>query len=516
MKGLLDKKIIKKSAFVSVFSVAIIFSFYLANVENANSAEYMEYEESYKRAFLQDKFRINSLMNAAMEDNSVATSILIKSGNNINFRNSGGATALHIAARSGSSSVVKVLLDNSANYNIRDNERFTPLMRASLAGDPKSVKLLRGVADDKLAWCKNKYKQTALFLTAMSNCKDCAEILLKDSGKSPKYVPLIKSEIKKSIVVVDKKGNEEFKEMLENYLKMLKDKKYAYEFEGDKKKKELVKKKQVTPPSIKKRFMKYNFAGDSVRFECYREDIPKNLTYADVSKFEKKKADTNKEVDVSKDGFELKNKEASTQKTSTQKEEVKSNEPKKKLVFGGSSTSEKKVEEIRAVQKEMEEVRLEKERKEKEARELKEFEDEIRKREEEKALKELKEVSELTKAIKEESISSNVRVKEKGDSVELNATEAFDKKKKYVFASKKSKTLEKSQVVEVDASDSEAVTKTTKSVYRLQKPKKVEKVESPKIIVPTKKKFSFSGEVKDNEFKDDFEIKVKDIKREFY
>lgn len=531
--GLLGKKILKKSALLSVFSIATVSLLYLANVENANSSEYIEYEESYKRAFLQDKFKINSLMNAAIEDNAVATSILIRSGNNINYRNSGGATALHIAARSGSSNVVKVLLENSADYKVRDNERFTPLMRASLAGDSRGVKLLRDVADDKLAWCTNRYKQTALFLTAMSNCQSCAEILLENAGKNPKYIPLIKSEIKKSIIVVDKKGNEEFKLMLENYLKMLEDKKYSYEFEGDKKKKKLIKKKEIPTPSIKKRFMKYNFSGDSVRFECYREDIPKNLTYADLSKFEKKGVELSKESSVAEGSDTQKRKTSednlkseSKEKIDIKKEEVKSEKPKRKMVFGGGSTSEKEIGDIKAIQDEMEKARLKKEYEEKKTKELKEFEEEIRKREEKKAIERVKELEKIKEHNKED-LGASTKISKKNEPTKPE-TKALNDKKKYVFSSKKSRSIEKPRVLNVNNQESSAVktipsnTEATKSVYRLQKTKKAEqvekkeKIESPKVVVPAKKKFSFAGEVKDNEFQDSFDIKVKDIKREFY
>lgn len=272
----------KNTAYLISFLIA--FLLYENNTYSLDYNDSLNYNTVYEQAQLFDKWQINSLMNAAIEDNTASVVILLNSGANINAQNTGGATPLHLAARMGNSNTVNILLKNNANFEIRDNERFTPLMRAALSGDPTSVILLNNVASDTLRWCTNKNKQTALFLTAMSNCKDCAEAILSRKPQSIKYNALAKQEITKSLTVVRKKGNSEFEVMLEEYLAALENAKFEYNFKGKKQVKEkpkpiiipATKPQEEKTPAIKKRLLKkYKFEGDPVRFECYKEECPK-------------------------------------------------------------------------------------------------------------------------------------------------------------------------------------------------------------------------------------------------
>jgi ankyrin repeat protein len=75
-----------------------------------------------------------ALMLAAENKNKHATQRLIDNGADINARNEEGETALMIAAENGASDVVCTLLDEEADPNIRDNDGETALQKASDAG----------------------------------------------------------------------------------------------------------------------------------------------------------------------------------------------------------------------------------------------------------------------------------------------------------------------------------------------------------------------------------------------
>ncbi|MDR0423834.1 MAG: ankyrin repeat domain-containing protein [Rickettsiales bacterium] len=157
-------------------------------------------------------FNLTSIMNSALQNNPRATRVFIMSGENPNEINIAGATALHIAARSGSLEVADILIKNNAQINLQDKDGWTPLMRAALKNNVEIVKLLLDNGANPLII--NEAGNSALVYAAMSESFDITNMLLKyySCGSF-----LSKYQISKAIVIVVKKYNEPL-------IKLLKDK----------------------------------------------------------------------------------------------------------------------------------------------------------------------------------------------------------------------------------------------------------------------------------------------------
>lgn len=95
----------------------------------------------------------------------------------INKKNYGGATALHIACRDNDFQIASILVDGGAEVNVSDNEGWTPLMRASLVGNYEIIELLlnRGATVDDL----NSYGETAVLHATSAGCGKCVVALLR-------------------------------------------------------------------------------------------------------------------------------------------------------------------------------------------------------------------------------------------------------------------------------------------------------------------------------------------------
>ena len=121
---------------------------------------------------------ITSLMSAVVGNDIDGVRFFSKSGSAIlNQKNSGGATALHIACREKNLEAVKILLENKADVNVSDNEDWTPIMRASLAGESEIVRLL--LENNAQANNLNSVKESAIIHAASSDCFECLNLMLE-------------------------------------------------------------------------------------------------------------------------------------------------------------------------------------------------------------------------------------------------------------------------------------------------------------------------------------------------
>lgn len=164
---------------------------------------------------------VTALMSAVVSHDIQGVIFFSKSGKAlINKKNYGGATALHLAARSNQIEIAKILIDNGARIDATDNEKWTPLMRATLAGNPEMVKLLlkNGAQGD----AKNSVKETIIFQAIMANCNACLSSILNDFD-FPKYVPIqtLTKWLNHAYASADNKGDEGAKEIISDYLDLI-------------------------------------------------------------------------------------------------------------------------------------------------------------------------------------------------------------------------------------------------------------------------------------------------------
>lgn len=176
----------------------------LGYYDNHNNSDYLSYTR------MNDEFNITPLMNSAIENNSKATEIFIKSGANVNQKNIAGATALHLASRNNALESAKILLKYNANIDVKDDEGWTPLMRASLAGDEEMVKILVNAGAQK--WLYNNLGDTAIVHSAMSDCLECAKILLENTNRN---TTSFKMQCYRALRIANKKYNEELIQLLD-------------------------------------------------------------------------------------------------------------------------------------------------------------------------------------------------------------------------------------------------------------------------------------------------------------
>ncbi len=161
---------------------------------------------------------VSALMTAVIDNNLEEISFFAKSRKiDINQKNFGGATALHIAARSGNSEAVKILLEGGAQPNITDNEGWTPLSRAALTRDAKSVLLLLSHG----AFIPNAatIEESTLVNIAHSNCKDCLIAIFNDK-QSVQYVNWydLRDQLIEAYTIESDMGNLEAQDMIADYM----------------------------------------------------------------------------------------------------------------------------------------------------------------------------------------------------------------------------------------------------------------------------------------------------------
>jgi len=180
----------------------------------------------YNLTTLNNEFEVNSLMNAALDNDYKAASIFIKTGVDIDAVNIANCTALHLAARVGAYETTKMLVEVNADIDAIDNEGWTPLMRAALASYPNIVELL--IENGAYLWETNDWDETALIHATMSNCLKCAEhIIINTYPEELDNLVFVKTQTIDALDIAVKKYNEEliallksFQEELEESLKL--------------------------------------------------------------------------------------------------------------------------------------------------------------------------------------------------------------------------------------------------------------------------------------------------------
>lgn len=130
-----------------------------------------------------DSFGITPLMLAVIDGDEEGVEVFLKSSKQlINNKDIGGATALHLAARSGNAKIVEILINQGAKLDLPDNEGWTPLMRASVNGHSEIVNLL--VNRGSNAFALNNFGDSALIHSVNSSCQDCVLAIMKQVKSS--------------------------------------------------------------------------------------------------------------------------------------------------------------------------------------------------------------------------------------------------------------------------------------------------------------------------------------------
>ncbi|WP_264330602.1 ankyrin repeat domain-containing protein [Wolbachia endosymbiont (group B) of Erebia ligea] len=99
----------------------------------------------------------NLLINAARKGDLSKVEELLREGSNINAKNDGGYTSLHLAARYSHSNVVEKLLDKGADINAENNDGLTPLELAKKYDKLEVVSLLRKKQQEKPVQRKRRH-----------------------------------------------------------------------------------------------------------------------------------------------------------------------------------------------------------------------------------------------------------------------------------------------------------------------------------------------------------------------
>jgi len=100
------------------------------------------------------------LINAIREGLTNYSTKLIKSGIDLNYHDSLGNTALHVAVNENNYKISKILLDQGAQVNIKNNDKVYPLHKAAKFASPGIVKLLLDYGAD--VNCQNRWLDTPL------------------------------------------------------------------------------------------------------------------------------------------------------------------------------------------------------------------------------------------------------------------------------------------------------------------------------------------------------------------
>lgn len=157
-------------------------------------------------------------MSAVVNDDIDGVKFFVKSNrSDINRKNIGGATALHIAARLGNYEIVKILLENSANVNMTDNEGWTSLMRASLAANPDVIQLLLNNSANPTYF--NSFSESVIMHAAMSDCDSCLKVMFFEYDFINKMnTDLLLDQLRQAFIIAKKHNKQETQAIIEAYL----------------------------------------------------------------------------------------------------------------------------------------------------------------------------------------------------------------------------------------------------------------------------------------------------------
>ena len=118
---------------------------------------------------------------AAYDGNIEAVKHHLDAGVDVNVKDEGGETPLHVAALMNNAEVAELLIDEGADVNAKNMDGETPLHKAV----PKEiVKLLIFNGADVNA--KSKFGHTAIYLANLRNETETAGLLRKHGGKTGK------------------------------------------------------------------------------------------------------------------------------------------------------------------------------------------------------------------------------------------------------------------------------------------------------------------------------------------
>lgn len=138
----------------------------------------------------------------------------------IDKKNIGGATALHIAVRNNNIEIVKILLKFNSDINIIDNEGYSPLMRAVIYGNFEISEMILK-RNPNLA-ILNKNSESVIIQSAISSCNKCLELII--SKIIPDYnfdIILLKNQLKQAFIIAAWKNNQIQKQILLEFLEKL-------------------------------------------------------------------------------------------------------------------------------------------------------------------------------------------------------------------------------------------------------------------------------------------------------
>jgi ankyrin repeat protein len=121
-------------------------------------------------------------MRAASANHGDTVRLLIASGADVNARNSGGMTALMVAAFGGYVDPVRALLASKADPNAKDNQARTALMAAVTNGDAAAVEALVASGADVNA--ADAGGGVVLTYAAAAGAADAIELLQKRGAKA--------------------------------------------------------------------------------------------------------------------------------------------------------------------------------------------------------------------------------------------------------------------------------------------------------------------------------------------
>jgi ankyrin repeat protein len=117
-----------------------------------------------------------NLIDAAKKGDAGVVRGLLDRGANVNEKDKGGFTPLHIAAARDDPNILRILLDRGANVNEKARRGDTALHMATLGDNPEMVRILldRGANVNE----KNDWGSTALHHAALQGHSDIAQVLL--------------------------------------------------------------------------------------------------------------------------------------------------------------------------------------------------------------------------------------------------------------------------------------------------------------------------------------------------
>lgn len=216
-------------------------------------------------------FGVTPLMSAVVDEDISGVTFFAKSKDPfVNYKNIGGASALHLAARVGNLDIVKILIANEAKLNQRDNEDWTPLMRATTASNADIILfLLQNGANASL---QNSSSKSVIVLASQSSCSKCLDILLNNYDfKNNIKERRLKSQLDYAFEIARKKENNEIQAIITKYYDEVLNKKNIAVIEEDisSNKKFSFKREAIkqNPPTLKKEIVKEELVKEEVKIK---------------------------------------------------------------------------------------------------------------------------------------------------------------------------------------------------------------------------------------------------------